>query len=241
MSSPPSGRIEISERSPCLRNEKQRQRNRLVRENLERYKNEQPVIDSERQLSGKVVDEEVMGALQRTGYMTPQHILLIDTIMTMPEATVEAEYGRRVAAINAVNAFCDMEEGAPSQLCPSRKDLATDIVPSLHLERQECPQEDVDAVILCLAIASVCVKTPEQRPTICFLCVGDSRLSIKERTRIYKTAGSLTRHVRRKHVNLPWPEGNMVKCKVCDMDLKSKMHLMNHAETVHGTVSRVPL
>ena len=47
-----------------FRNEWQRQRNRLVRENLERYKDEQPVIDSERQLAGKLVDEEVMGALE---------------------------------------------------------------------------------------------------------------------------------------------------------------------------------
>lgn len=54
-----------------LRNEKRRQKHRLIRENLERYKNEQPVINSERQLSRKVIDEEVIGALQRTGYMTP--------------------------------------------------------------------------------------------------------------------------------------------------------------------------
>jgi hypothetical protein len=39
-----------------LRNEKGWQKQRLICENLERYKNEQPVIDSERQLSGKVVD-----------------------------------------------------------------------------------------------------------------------------------------------------------------------------------------
>ncbi|THC89055.1 hypothetical protein EYZ11_011495 [Aspergillus tanneri] len=57
---------------PRFRNEWQRQRNRLVRENLERYKNEQPVIDSERQLSGKLVDEEVLGALERTGGVTKQ-------------------------------------------------------------------------------------------------------------------------------------------------------------------------
>ena len=47
-----------------FRNEWQRQRNRLVRENLQRYKDEQPVIDSEWQLAGKLVDEEVMGALE---------------------------------------------------------------------------------------------------------------------------------------------------------------------------------
>jgi hypothetical protein len=54
----------------------------LIRENLERYKNEQPVINSEQQLSGKVVDEEVIGALQRTGYITLQHMMLIDSVLT---------------------------------------------------------------------------------------------------------------------------------------------------------------
>ncbi|KAJ5566729.1 uncharacterized protein N7459_010111 [Penicillium hispanicum] len=65
-----------------------RQKHRLILQNLERYKNEQPVVDSERQLSGKVVDEEVM---------------------------VKKEYERRIAAINAVIAVCDAEEGAPSR------------------------------------------------------------------------------------------------------------------------------
>jgi hypothetical protein len=76
-----------------LRNEKQRQQNRLKRENLERYKREQPVIDSERQLSGKVVDKEVLGVLQRTGPIARKHLLLLDAVLTMPEATVEAELG----------------------------------------------------------------------------------------------------------------------------------------------------
>jgi hypothetical protein len=127
--------------------------------------------------------------------MTLQHMLLIDTVMMMLEVTVEAEYTRQVAAIHAVNAFYDVEKGTPSQLGLSWKDLATNVILSLHLERQEYPQEDMDVVTLRLAIALVCVKTPEQRPTIYFLCVGDSRLLIKERTRIYKMAGSLTRHV----------------------------------------------
>ncbi|OJJ89076.1 uncharacterized protein ASPGLDRAFT_30803 [Aspergillus glaucus CBS 516.65] len=52
-----------------LCNEKQRQRNRRIRENLERYRNEQPVIDLERQLTGKLVDTKVMGALEHKGFM----------------------------------------------------------------------------------------------------------------------------------------------------------------------------
>lgn len=95
-------------------NEWQQQRNCLIWENLERYKNEQPVIDVERQLAGRLVDKEVE-ALQRTGYMTPQHMTLIDTVLTMPGATVEQEYKCQISAINAVIAFCDVQEGCPSK------------------------------------------------------------------------------------------------------------------------------
>jgi hypothetical protein len=49
-----------------LRNEKQRQRRLLLVEIVDRFKKEQPVIDSERQLLGKVVDEDTQGALERS-------------------------------------------------------------------------------------------------------------------------------------------------------------------------------
>ena len=45
-----------------LENEKRRQRRLLLVEIVDRFKKEQPVIDSERQLSGKVVDEDTRGA-----------------------------------------------------------------------------------------------------------------------------------------------------------------------------------
>lgn len=213
-----------------LRNEKQRQRNRQVRENLERYKNEQPVIDSERQLAGKVVDEEVIGALQQTGYMTPQHMMLIDTILTMPGATIEAEYSRPIAAINAVIAFCDVEEGAPLRPIQSRKRPTTDAVTSTHAKRQECSQEDADVVTLHQAIASVQISSPGQRPMICFLCVGNPGLPMEKRTRKYSTPGSLSRHVRQTHVRPRWPEGRTIKCNICRVELENKRHLMHHAE-----------
>jgi hypothetical protein len=55
-----------------FRSEKQWQLDLLLRQIKERYKREQPVIDSERRLSGKVVDEEVRSALERSDYMTPE-------------------------------------------------------------------------------------------------------------------------------------------------------------------------
>ncbi|EDN09785.1 predicted protein [Histoplasma mississippiense (nom. inval.)] len=74
-----------------LRSEKQRARVELKRKILERYRQEQPVIDSERQLSGKVVDEDVRGALERSGYMTPEQMIMIDAVLTLPPKTPEAE------------------------------------------------------------------------------------------------------------------------------------------------------
>ncbi|KAL4958922.1 DUF3435 domain-containing protein [Aspergillus stella-maris] len=225
-----------------FRNEWQRQRNRLVRENLERYKNEQPVIDSERQLAGKLLDGEVKGALERTGYMTPQHMILIDTILTIPGSTVEKEYQRRIAAIHAVIAFCDVEEGPPMrQPKVTQKRPAMEASPSAPpAKRQERPSLDGKVDTLSQAIETICIKNRDDRPTICFLCLGNPCMPESKRTKNYGTPGSLSRHFVDIHVK-PYPKDIRVKCSVCEEQLESKSALMNHAERVHGTVSRRPL
>jgi hypothetical protein len=223
-----------------LRNEKGRQRHRLIRENLERYKNEQPVIDSERQLSGKVVDEEVLVALERTGYMTPQHMTLIDTVLTMPGTTIEKEYKRRIAAINAVIAVCDAEEGAPSRsrVTQKRSADAVDMLPAAPLpKRQNSFPPDKSDDTFSNAIASVCVKSPTERPTICFICLGSPGMPQSDRLRMYKNSGSLSRHFVNKHIK-PFPKDMGCECSICGVKLESKSVLLNHAERVHGTVSR---
>ncbi|KAB8213297.1 hypothetical protein BDV33DRAFT_210344 [Aspergillus novoparasiticus] len=223
------------------RNEWQRQRNHLVRENLERYKNEQPAIDVERQLAGKFVAEEVMGALQRTGYMTPEHMTLIDAVLTMPGATVEEEYQRRISAINAVIAFCDVQEGCPTrQSNITKKRRATNTLPSAPAKRQGSPRVDGVETNFRQAIASVCIKSPDEKSTICFLCIANSKLPATERLRAHSTPGSLTRHFIDKHVK-HFPKDVHVRCNVCNEDLPHKSALMNHAERVHGVVSRRPL
>jgi len=49
------------------------------------FKKEQPVIDSERQLSGKVVNDDTRGALERSDQITLEQLCLIDAILTLPE------------------------------------------------------------------------------------------------------------------------------------------------------------
>ena len=63
------------------------------------------MIDLEWQLAGKLVDTKVMGALEHKGFMPPQHLTVIDATLSMPGATLEAEYQRRINAINAYSVY----------------------------------------------------------------------------------------------------------------------------------------
>ncbi|KAH1593775.1 hypothetical protein KXX44_007968, partial [Aspergillus fumigatus] len=234
-----------------LRNEKQRQRNRRIRENLERYRNEQPVIDLERQLAGKLVDTKVMGALEHKGSMSPQHLKVVDTTLTMPGATLEAEYQRRIDAINAMAAFCSVEEGRPTPRAtqPHRLSASDDGESCRPAKRQRHSVIDATDAVLRQAMESVRVRSAEEqrnglkrhkatRPTKCFLCIGNPDLPLRDRVHDYATPGSLTRHFKRMHVNRPWPAKG-VECNVCGSALlQQKSDLVEHAEAAHGTVVR---
>ncbi|KAE8553414.1 hypothetical protein EYB25_004796 [Talaromyces marneffei] len=76
----------------ALRNEKQRQKNQRIRENLDRYRNEQPVIDLECQLAGLMVTPRVKKTLQDRDLMSAQHLAFIDCMMAIPGKTLNAEY-----------------------------------------------------------------------------------------------------------------------------------------------------
>ncbi|KAL4761146.1 uncharacterized protein BDW70DRAFT_150295 [Aspergillus foveolatus] len=221
-----------------LRNEKQRQRNQRIRENLERYKNEQPLIDLERQLAGKLVDTKVMGSLERKGFMPPQQMLMIDAILTLPGTTLEAEYQRRIHAINAVTAFCGVEEGRPTSRTTQsqRRPVPDDDEPGRIAKRHQSSAEDESEIALRQAMEFVRINSPKQRPQICFLCLGNPDLSLKDRLLKHSTPGSLTRHFLRKHVNPSWPAKG-VTCTVCEgKPLQQRSELLNHAEVFHGTV-----
>jgi hypothetical protein len=65
-------------KSVCeLCNKKQQQQNWWIQENLEWYKNKQPIINLELQLAGKLVDTKIMESLEHKGFMFPQHLIVI--------------------------------------------------------------------------------------------------------------------------------------------------------------------
>jgi hypothetical protein len=215
-----------------LRNEKQRQRNLLLRDIIERYNKEQPVIDSERQLSGTVVDEDVRSALERSDYMTPEHLLLIDAILTLPETSLEKEHQRRITAINAVTVYCGVEEGTSCRR--GRPGRPAGGKASTVVKAAEPAQSWSDTA---LSQAILSIRT-EKRPTICFLCLGNPNLPIRQRVFSFSSPGCLSKHFRDKHVK-KLRTGQKIECKDCGVNLVDRMHLQSHAEKFHGTVSRV--
>ncbi|EDN05111.1 predicted protein [Histoplasma mississippiense (nom. inval.)] len=215
-----------------LRNEKQRARIELKRKILERYRQEQPVIDSERQLSGKVVDEDVRSALERSGYMTPEQMIMIDAVLTLPPKTPEAELQRRITAIHAVSAYCGAEEGP---LCRRRgrgSSPKTTTVKPMAVKVEVMVQPPSNTL---LESAVRAVRT-ERRPKICFLCLQNTKLSLADRVYSFHEPGDLTKHFQRRHLEKFQP----MDCDTCNVRLKTLKDLLFHAETAHGTVTRSP-
>ncbi|KAL5312965.1 hypothetical protein ACEPPN_019391 [Leptodophora sp. 'Broadleaf-Isolate-01'] len=209
-----------------LYNEKQRKRRELLKDVKERYKSEQPVKDSERQLSGMVVDEDTRDALVRAD-MSPEQLGLIDAILTLPGKSPEQELQRRITAINAVTLYCGVEEGTPSRHV-RRGPPGMVVSPPVQAAEPD--------VALRKAISSI---RTDKRPKVCFVCIGTPHLTMGERVAEYANPGSLSRHFVRKHVS-KLKDGQFVNCMDCGVRLKTRKDLLIHAERFHGTVSRGP-
>ena len=76
----------------------------------------------------------------------------------------------------------------------------------------------------------------EKRTTTCFLCLGEQSLPFEKRTYKFASLGDLTKHFKQEHL-AHIKGGDRLECKVCRMSLQHKMHLENHAQLTHGTVS----
>ena len=166
--------------------------------------------------------------------MPPAQRHLVKTIITLPGTTLEEEFRRRNAAINAVAAYCNFQEGGAiaAQL---RGGLSIGKA-SPTLSKETNPQLRIaEAEKQALKTAMLSVFT-EKRPTICFLCLGEQSLLFEKRTKSFASPGDLTKHFKRKHLS-NIQEGDRIGCKICRMSLEHISHLRNHAESIHGTVS----
>lgn len=162
--------------------------------------------------------------------MPPAQRRLAETAITLPGTTLEEEFRRRNAAIDAVAAYCRFEEYGPVR---GRK-------PASKASLLSPPDADPQVMVAAaenqaLSAAMLSVFT-ENRPLICFVCFGWKVLLFEKSVHKFESPGYLTKHFKRKHL-FQIKEGQRPECNGCPMQLKHKIHFQNHAFSIHGTVS----
>ncbi|KMU77075.1 hypothetical protein CISG_06113 [Coccidioides immitis RMSCC 3703] len=177
-----------------------------------------------------------METLEHKSFMPPEHLIMVDAILSMPGATIEAEYQRRINAINAMAAFCRMEEGQPTlRPTPSRRRPVPDgDDPCPPAKRQRRSVENDTEILLRQATEAMRIKSQNDQPQICFLCIRNFNLLLKGQIAEYTTSGSLTRHFLQKHVNPLWPVKG-VECNRLPMEqlYKEVLLLKDCCSTAH--------
>jgi hypothetical protein len=201
----------------------------LLQEIKDAWTEKQAVDDIERQLSGKGFAENA--TLNRSCRPhCPDQKRLVEALLAPAQTTLDAHYQRRNHAIEVVIEYCFVEEGrtkrrsnAPPKPAPPRADKPSPEHPAFQ------------------AALSVFVQNEKDRPLRCFLCIGKALSLSPDDPRVedlvheFFGPTDLTRHLKR-HLN-KMRNGDKIHCHVCDMPLDHKMHLQNHALSVHGTVS----
>ena len=199
-----------------IRNERQRLRSSLLRHLRDRWDVEQSILEIERQLAGlKCPRAEASAPVT----YTPAQRHLITTILSEPGSSLEAEYCRRNNAIQAVIDYCCVEEGRTR-----RKNEPT--VATLST-KAHVGDEIANAIR---------IVNQAKRPRICFLCLGNTRLTSEQRVYAFYTSSDLSKHVRRAHLSAMDPN-EPADCKLCNTTLTHKMHFQRHALEAHGTVT----
>jgi hypothetical protein len=104
------------------------------------------------------------------------------------------------------------------------------------------PEDREPDTALSAAAVSVFVSNGEERPRRCFVCVGKALSlgpddpGVAELIHEFYTPGDLSKHFRRRHLKM-LNDDKKVECQVCRISLDKKMHFMNHAHKIHGTLS----
>jgi len=214
-----------------IASEKERLRAALLTEIQEKYEREEPVRTIERQLAGVKLDRTSKAVSYFSKDTLPEQRRLIETmILAPPGATLEEEQQRRDNAVNAVTAYCKIEEG---DMCEGRKRSGGR--PKRVVTKTKEPSSPEDEALKA-AMLSVYIKDPKERPTACFMCLGNEHAPFYVRVYSFSSPSDLSKHFKKKHLKKV-EEGEAPQCKLCNMCLNHKMHLQNHALRIHGTVS----
>lgn len=212
-----------------VRNAKQRMQNALLKKTREEWTTKQAVKDISRQLRGEGFAPEPVDTHRRPQH--PAQKRMVAALTAPAEPTLKGQYRRMCNAINALIAYCFIEEGR------TLRRTGAAVTKSTSRLQKPVMESPVDAAVL-----SVFVKSEKEGPRRCLMCVGKACSLSPDDPQVsalineFYTSSDLSRHFRQKHLKNLRPD--KIHCHVYDMPLDHKMHLQSHAELVHGTISR---
>jgi hypothetical protein len=209
----------------------------LLSQLQQKYDQEQPMLEVQRQLSETKLAESVTTKLRYKEELPEPQKRLIKRLLTLPSPTLDQEMCRRTEAIDAVAAYCQFEEGITCRL-PQTKRVESHVAESRYVDDKKPESETTkvqteSASPLENAIRSV-IK--DHRPLFCFIYVGQQNLALKKRVQQFSSYGDVSKHIKRKHLqNLS--SSTVIACNVCDKEFAEVMHFQRHAHDSHSTVT----
>ena len=216
---------------------RQRARSVLLSQLQEKYDQEQPMLEVQRQLSQTKLAKAVSETLQHSEELPAPQRHLIECLLTLPPPTLDQEMRRRTEAIDAVASYCQFEEGDTCRL-PRNKRPENVVAEIKCLDDQpseiKVTEDDFQSEkLLEAAIRSVMT---ERRPRICFICLGQQSLDLPKRVKQFATHGDVSKHIKRKHLQNS-KSSCALACRLCDKEFAKEMHLQRHAIDFHSTVT----
>ncbi|KAI0448570.1 C2H2 finger domain protein [Xylaria acuta] len=197
----------------------------------------QSVDDIERQIQG--VDFSTLPACQPRSSppMGPLHQQMFDAITKPLDGDLEAHAQRRTNAINALVAYCEVQEAPVNKLIDSQR-------PSSRTETQgrgkgKCQDRSESQTEDLKRLVSAQDMGGGKMVRKCFICVAKALTMLPTEPLSdslctdFSSRASLGRHFTNVHLQQVG-EDDETACPLCEVVLEHKMHLQNHAESVHG-------
>lgn len=202
-------------------------RKALMAEEKKRYRKQQPIADIEIQLNDRHVEcKQLSRSAPHEDLLSKERRRVVAALFTFASADVSEECKRRSEAINALIALSQRQERAIPKVCHSRHDDGVS-----EFAVRPVPSENTN-------VAASPTVSWECQPTQCIFCLGQKSLRQELRVKTFRSRGDLKKHFHRKHLR-HHPDDQPIKCPhpMCNLTLRDKAHLQNHAAIIHGTLT----
>ncbi|WPH04370.1 Hypothetical protein R9X50_00726000 [Acrodontium crateriforme] len=190
------------------------------------FRKQQPIADIDIQLGETPIELEHVIPQRAQALFSKERCRAIGALFTFATDDPAEQCKRRSEAISAVAALSLRQEWRVPQVCRPKEEI----------HRASDKGQDTESETR--SKANLVKFSFECLPTQCIFCLGQENLLLELRTKEFHSRSDLKKHFHRKHLR-HYSDGLPIECPhpLCDETLSHKMHLQNHAATIHKTLT----